>query len=142
MRSSSSRCLNYLIIFQLICNLAVVNLVESFDVSFKLKRACNDNFMCLSSTTPPIEDGLLSTKRRTSYKSTSTAKSMEDFIQKPSHSNNQSKLKGYNKYYYDNRKRQLETVLLVVRNQTRSRVAFTITDVRVYLSILFMKIFI
>jgi hypothetical protein len=37
--------------------------------------------------------------------------------------------KGYNKVFHDSRKKQLETVLLVVRNQTRSRVAFTITDV-------------
>ena len=131
---SNSRCFHFLII--LLCHLAVVNLVESFDFSFKLKRIYNDNLMRLSSTTPPIEDDMLSTRRRTTYKSTSAEKPIDDFIQKPNYSNNQSKLKGHNKYYYDNRKRQLETVLLVVRNQTRSRVAFTITDVSICLSTL------
>ena len=42
----------------------------------------------------------------------------------------QGKMKGYNKNFYDNRSRQLDTVLLIVRNQTKSRVAFTLTDVR------------
>lgn len=65
------------------------------------------------------------------YYSSSSSKSDNYVTQKQSHSNNQyqSKLKGYNKYYHDNRKRQFETVLLIVRNQTQSRVAFTITDV-------------
>lgn len=36
---------------------------------------------------------------------------------------------GNNKHFYESRRRQLDAVLLVVRNQTRSRVAFTLTDV-------------
>lgn len=51
----------------------------------------------------------------------------------------QGRNKGSNKHFFETRRRQLDTVLLVVRNQTRARVAFTLTDVRpIYPSLLFV----
>jgi len=41
----------------------------------------------------------------------------------------QGRNKGSNKHYFESRHRQLDAVLLVVRNQTRARIAFTLTDV-------------
>ena len=108
----------------------MINLVDSFHATFMKARVDYIRPTILFASNMDIADFVLD-DQITGY-SSSSSKSKNYVPQKQSHSNNQyqSKLKGYNKYYHDNRKRQFETVLLIVRNQTRSRVAFTVTDVR------------
>lgn len=53
----------------------------------------------------------------------------------------QGRNKGSNKHYFESRHRQLDAVLLVVRNQTQARVAFTLTDVSKSLSFICLSKF-